>query len=295
MRKKWIRNWVISKDLIILILLLLTLLQFSFSWLPRKNEPYINSDNMSIDIEGGLVFVLDNGAATTHVSINEYYNLTNFYLKPVSSINGRRDSFYGINYINNELGNFVSLRKTNNNITYGMHAINNGYIDFSFYLYNQTLTNKRKYVYFTPNTVIADANPSNGTHTYDAIRVAINTDETNEIDKTYLYRASRIYPHYAIFREGSYYENNNPNIRNVSVVTSNANLHFFDNYTINQGFLNGSEDLNTNRAIFYLEPNEKRKITIRIWLEGEDSSNYNHYSIGESVKVLIGFVGYCDE
>ena len=294
MKKKWIEIGLISKDLVLLILLFVILTQTSFSWLPRKNEPYIGSDNFNVDVEGGLVFILESDVATNHVSINEYYNLTNFTFKPVSSLTGCRDSFYGITYVNNELGEFVSLRKTNNNITYAAHAINNGYIEFSFYLYNQTLSNNIKYVYLTDSSTIEDGNPSNGTHTYDAVRVSITLDQNNESTSTKLFRASRIYPHNAVINEGSYYVSGTYN-RNTSLITSNANLNFFDNYLVNSGFINGSEGLDTTKALLSLLPNEKRKITIRIWLEGEDSSNFNAHSIGESVKVKIGFVGYNDE
>ena len=148
--------------------------------------------------------------------------MSNFYLKPVSSLNGERDTFYGITYNNNSEGDLVLLSKSSE-VSYANHAINNGFIDFTFYITNETLTNNRKYIYFSENSKIENTDPNLGTNLFDAIRVAITLDEDSEDAETYLFRASMIYPHYAVIQEGPSYINNNIN---QSVYSTNINLHF---------------------------------------------------------------------
>ena len=149
-------------------------------------------------------------------------------------------------------------------------------------------------MYFSSDTIVTDYDINNGTNAYKAIRVAITLDPLHEETSTLLFRPTRIFPHNALIGEGNYYIPGTTN-KNQTIITSNADIKFFDNYMVNDSFINGSGNLDTSKALLSLEPNEKRKINIRIWLEGEDQSHCNDLTIGEAVRIKIGFVGYTSE
>ena len=253
-----------NKKLILKIIFLIgfTAILFvaSYAWFQDKSNPSINISNIKVSAAEGLVIKLQpDSAGRTSVSLNSIVtDFDQFELKQVSSSNAI--NFYTIDFnegVALSKPEFVRLPNVNNS---NSQMIENGYIDFNFYLQTEDYP---KHVYIHKDTSLVGA-------AYDALRVAVTypvsetTTSTIIFGKTAENGITEPYTTKAIITEGEFTFGSIP-----LAYTSNQLVRTFDYRDGGRG-LNDDAMLDTNKILFTIPAGTRILVNLKIWLEGGD-------------------------
>ena len=150
--------------IVLLVAFSVLLIISSYAWFQDKSNPQISVSDIKVSAAEGLVIKLDpDSAGRKTVDLNSILDsFDEFELKQVSSVDAT--NFYTIDFKEGLVltdPEFVLLPSADGSVT---KMIENGYIDFNFYLQTE---NYPKHVYIHKDTSI------DGT-AWDAIRVALS-------------------------------------------------------------------------------------------------------------------------
>ena len=308
-------SWIKILRPIALALVLLFLLSYAtYAWMKRDWTPKIYQDNVKIVAGSSLTFIFDD-KEIDEVPINTLLNMSNFEFKSVSNATGRSDNFFGLNYSpSGEYYNTFNHLDKDEDINpeyatlysneYTALGRSNGYIELQFRIASATGGEvKDKEIYLHPDSGINGTNGSALNETAaKAIRVSITVHgETEDKDVTYVISNNTkshkgITPHWM---DGyKYTANGAPQY--VSVEKQDGTIEMKRATEISKAYLpEGSipltetlqistfDELNA-KALFVLEKDTQRTITVRIWLEGEDE-NCTDSIAGSAIDLLLKF------
>lgn len=247
--------------IVLLVAFSVLLIISSYAWFQDKSNPQISVSDIKVSAAEGLVIKLNpDSAGRKTVDLNSILDsFDEFELKQVSSVDAI--NFYTIDFNEGLVltdPEFVLLPPANGSVT---KMIENGYIDFNFYLQTE---NYPKHVYLHKDTSI------DGT-AWDAIRVAlsyINPENNNYTSlifgKTAENGISDAYTTNAIIKAGSFKFGN---ISSDFYTTQLVRL-----FSERNGG-RGSDDnasIDTDKILFTIPANTRVPINLKIWLEGGD-------------------------
>ncbi len=247
--------------IILLVAFTVLLVISSYAWFQDKSNPQISLSDIKISAAEGLVIKLDpDSAGRKTVDLNSVLDsFDEFELKQVSSVDA--SNFYTIDFNEGLVltdPEFVLLDEANGSVT---KMIENGYIDFNFYLQTE---NYPKHVYIHRDTTIDGP-------AYDAIRISLSytNPETNNytsliFGKTAENGISDEYTTNAIIKAGSFKYGN---ISSDFYTTQLVRL-----FSEKDGGRSSSDDdeIDTDRLLFTIPANTRVPINLKIWLEGGD-------------------------
>lgn len=247
--------------IILLIALTVLLVISSYAWFQDRSNPQISVSDIKVAAAEGLVIKLDpDSSGRKTVDLNSILeNFDEFELKQVSSVDG--SNFYTIDFNEGLVltdPEFVLLPETNGSIT---QMIENGYIDFNFYLQTE---NYPKHVYIHKDTAVSGS-------AWDALRVSISyvNPETENyttliFGKTRENGISDDYTTDAIIKSGSFKFGN---ITSDFYTTQLVKL-----FSDKSGGRESSDDssIDTDKILFTMPANTRIPINLKIWLEGGD-------------------------
>ena len=258
-----------NKKIIFRIILLISfttiLFVASYAWFQDNSNPSINISNIKVSAAEGLVIKLQpDSPGRTNVSLNSIVtDFDQFELKQVSSLDAK--NFYSIDFnegVALSTPEFYKLPDVNNS---NSQMIENGYIDFNFYLQTESYP---KHVYIHKDTSITGA-------AYDALRVAITypvsttTNSTIIFGKTAENGITDPYTTKAIITEGAFTYGNIP-----SNYYTNQLVRTFDNKNGGRA-TSDTTIIDTNKILFTIPANTRMLVNLKIWLEGGDTECTN--------------------
>ena len=296
------------RTLTLLLVLVFLLTYASFSWIKREWSPKIGQENVSIATSGALVFQLTEfgDEVTTSKTINEILGVTDFSLKPVSSVTGSVGEFFTINYAD-EVGDetFKHLNATKEGVTSETAlGIRFGFIVLNFKLMLATVEgdNARRFVYLTKGSHIMPSEGSSNDVT-SAIRISIHSDQmgfdpiiigtpeavakdclavTNEKDglDNYIADGEKMFDEYL---------DDGDSVRNLETESGSPlllpqSIRTLADYDCvdDQGVFRSDE------CLFEIDPRSAINVTVCIWLEGEDPM-CNDLISDDQINLLLQF------
>lgn len=247
--------------IILLIAFTVLLVISSYAWFQDKSNPQISISDIKVSAAEGLVIKLDpDSAGRKTVDLNSILDsFDEFELKQVSSVDAT--NFYTIDFNEGLVltdPEFILLPSTDGSVT---QMIENGYIDFNFYLQTE---NYPKHVYIHKDTKIEGS-------AYDALRISlsyINPDNNNYtaliFGKTAENGISDEYTTNAIIKPGSFKFGNIP-----SDFYTTQLVRLFNEKDGGRSS-NDDNEINTDKLLFTIPANTRVPINLKIWLEGGD-------------------------
>lgn len=246
--------------IILLIGFTVILIISSYAWFQDRSNPSISLSNIQVSAAEGLVIKLQpDSAARNTVNLNSVLeNFNEFELKQVSSVDAV--NFYTIDF-NEGLTltdpEFIKLPEVNGSVS---QMIENGYIDFTFYLQTEDYP---KHVYVHKDTSVTGP-------AYDALRIALtyptgdNTTSTIIFGKTPENGITDEYTTNAIITTGKFKFGNIP--------SSFYTTQLVRNFSYKDGGRSNSDSdtIDTNKVLFTIPANSRMAINLKIWLEGGD-------------------------
>lgn len=247
--------------IILLVAFTVLLVISSYAWFQDKSNPQISVSDIKVSAAEGLVIKLDpDSAGRKTVDLNSVLDsFDEFELKQVSSFDAT--NFYTIDFNEGLVltdPEFVLLPQVDGSVT---KMIENGYIDFNFYLQTE---NYPKHVYIHRDTKIDGP-------AYDALRISlsyVNPDNNNYtaliFGKTAENGISDEYTTKAIIKAGSFKFGN---VTSDLYTTQLVRL-----FSENDGGRSSSDDnaIDKDRLLFTIPANTRVPINLKIWLEGGD-------------------------
>ncbi len=264
---------------IFFVVMLLIATMSTYAWVKREWNPSVSEENLKIETSGSLGIRLDDDPAlTTMVSINNYVNSNTFTFKQVSNCTGKSDDFFTLDYsknIENPKLTHLDITNVNYGSDYRTMGSLNGYIEFNFILYGNS-SKIYKDVYIDEESLLRynaddDKDPTN------AIRISLSFNDNVQAPK-----------HYILSKSGNYHCGINNDIDSEGkYVCDGQNLKTEDNqinYSLNKVFIPddnnklvrfGAESGNyygSENVLYTMVSNQSINVTIRIWLEGTDTT-----------------------
>ncbi len=265
--------------IILLIAFTVLLVISSYAWFQDKSNPQISLSNIKVSAAEGLVIKLDpDSSGRKTVDLNSILdNFDEFELKQVSSVDAT--NFYTIDFNEGLVltdPEFVLLPSADGSVT---QMIENGYIDFNFYLQTE---NYPKHVYIHKDTNIDGP-------AYDALRISLSftNPETNNYSvyifgKTAENGITDEYTTNAIIKEGSFKYGN---ISSDFYTTQLVRL-----FSDKDGGRSTSDDneIDSDKLLFTIPANTRVPVNLKIWLEGGDVDCTNTLA-STNLNVLFKF------
>ena len=314
-----------------LSLIAIFLLSFTtFSWIKREFSPSIEEDELSIATAGALVFQFGGtGEVTTNKTVNEILGVSNFELKPASNLTGRAGEFFNINY-DKDTGNEEFKHLDFNKEGYSSEmalGVANGFAVMSFTIIAEKASEAdvdTRYIYLSSTSIIADVNEEDSIDVSKCVRVGVNIEYQNATANKYYVLG--VPDATKLGEDGNYYHKAISNKQTVAGVFDADGTRVYKNYDL----ATGKGDLNTtiqgieggdplqesermyllsdfdggtydgannliefdeSQTLFQLIPGQKQRVTICIWIEGEDAL-CNDAIADLGIKLLLKFESY---
>lgn len=328
-RKELRKRILVTIPLSLMLIFLLSFA--TFSWIKREFSPSIEEDELSIATAGALVFQFSGtGEVTTNKTVNEILGVSNFELKPSSNLKGNPGEFFNINY-DKDAGKeeFKHLNFTKEGYSSEMAlGIANGFAVMSFTIVSEKASEAdvdTRYIYLSSASLIADVNQDDGIDVSKCVRVAINVEyEDPTLNKTYiigvedpakLNSQDGLYYHKGItnkqIEDGVFAADGTPVYKSYELSTGtgelNTTIQGIENgeplqestrmylmSDVDGGTYDGADNLvefDVNQTLFKLIPGQKQRLTVCIWIEGEDAL-CNDQIADLGVKLLLKFESY---
>lgn len=302
------KRMTLIRTLALLLILVFLLTYASVAWIKREWSPKIEQDNISIATSGALVFQFAGSGeeVTTTKSVNEILGVSNFELKPVSSVSGKIGEFFALEYAE-EVGfetfkhlNYAS-EQLNNEMAIGIRY---GYIVLNFKLMLATLEgdNALRYLYFNQSSHIQPATTTNDVTS--AIRISVHSEQTSaspiiigtEKAKNQVCKAvtNVLDPVTGLFaaageRLFSSYSADGDSVRRE---TTDSGIPLLGTQKIDtlaeHDCLDEYGNFSAEEALFTIDPHKSLAITVCIWLEGEDPL-CNDQITEDQINLLLQF------
>lgn len=248
---------------IALIEIIVLLVSVTYSWIPTKKNATVSSgETLSITADAGLKIQYKN-------SYNGIADIGNTTLYQASSIDGRRIFFPTIGGI-----------KSNNNTTEmcfregAVNDVNSRYISVDFTIRaDDAQQGAYMPIWFDGNNTYVKHN--NSTYNTDAIRVAFyeNNGEAPQV----------FAPNVSSGQTRTVTAVESVNLGSGAPQTAEQTAKSFEtNYFINES--------NTSNALFLLNPNEVKHITMIVWLEGADPKCTKNL-LGKDLEISVNLKG----
>lgn len=253
-----------NKKIVVKIILLVgfTVILFmtSYAWFQDRSNPQINLSNIQVSAAEGLVIKLQpDSAARSVVNLNNMLdNFDEFELKQVSSVDAA--NFYTIDF-NEGLSltdpEFILLPKSDGSVS---QMIENGYVDFNFYLQTEDYP---KHVYIHRDTKVTGP-------AWDALRIAITYPTSSSSTATVIFGKTPengitdSYTTKAIIKTGKFTFGNVPSGYSTNQLV--RNFSFKDGGRSSSD----SDNIDLNKVLFTIPKNSRMQVNLKIWLEGGD-------------------------
>lgn len=263
----------------------------TYSWVRRNYTPDIkNTKFLKMDTSGAICFIL-NEEEVDSISLNDYYNLNTFKLKPVSNLHGDNKAFFRLNYTTS--GNFYEHLENYNHLEDSIFGLYNGFIDLKFFIMCE---DEEEDIYLSNDSFLSSLNPNAS----EVIRIALSYkigDNVNTIlFKKESFSDGLLHSHIALddtIENGVYKTHNKPyyvsiydpyigsyvNVINESVLALNSNVHLFNEYF-----------KSTNNPLFTATINTPVEVHLLVWAEGCDDK-CNEAIINDDIALYLKFEG----
>ena len=314
-----------------LSLIAIFLLSFTtFSWIKREFSPSIEEDELSIATAGALVFQFGGtGEVTTNKTVNEILGISNFELKPASNLSGRSGEFFNINYEKDTgFEEFKHLNFTKEGYSSEMAlGVANGFAVMSFTILAEKASEAdvdTRYIYLSSASVIEDVNQEDSIDVSKCLRVGLNIEyEKASMNKTYILGVPDATK---MGDDGYYYHKAITNKQSTDGIFDADGTRVYKTFDLASGlgelnttirgveggdplqeknrmyllsdFDGGTHDAADNliefdesQTLFQLIPGQKQRLTICIWIEGEDAL-CNDAIADLGIKLLLKFESY---
>ncbi len=278
------------------------LVSFSTAWIRRDWNPQVYQENIEVQTGGSLAIKLDDGQNYNNVTLNEILGVTSFRLKQVSNYSGESNDFFALSVEDNATQaklEKLSLTSPSGEIKYKSYSemgIANGYIEVSFLLIGQSQASDfYQYVYLSkesglsiPEAIAKDLETDSDLYRsyqrlLQSIRISITIhgiSATNPVTYGLTYIQTNhtaitdkfghdpdgkyLYGFYN--SDGSYTISPDQTVNPDWYETNSA----FQPFSYYQAAFNDAEGklADKDRCFFMMQPTESRRITIRVWLEG---------------------------
>ena len=320
--KKWLK---VIRPIALALVLVFLLSCATYAWMKRDWTPSIYQDNVKIVAGSSLTFLF-NDQTQEEIRLNELIGKNDFTYKSVSNATGKSEDFFGLEYstrgyLEDTLKKLRLGPSSDSNqsleMQYTQLGIENGYIDITFHIQSASteeggsMFDQTIYLHKDSHIAAATSYYENGIKKeYPADQVALNEQAAKAIRVSIsTYKDDGSYDKTTIFT-------------NDTEVHTGITSHFDSQYKLNDYVAHGAKlyDKNGEPAttvnhsvdgsnisfslkevspatkldnassvpLLTIKPGERRAITVRIWLEGEDPLCKDEIA-GSALDILIKF------